>query len=147
MAVVIRPLEPDERAEWERRWLAYLAFYETDLPAAVTENTWARLHDPEEPLFVLGAYIDGKMAGIVQYLFHRTNWSISDVCYLQDLFVDPEARGQGIGRALIDAVAEKAREAGASRLYWMTHETNDTARGLYDRLAERSGFIQYRKAL
>jgi GNAT superfamily N-acetyltransferase len=147
MGVVVRQPGPGERAEWERRWQAYLAFYETELPPAVTDNTWTRLHDPEEPLFVLGAYLDGKLAGIAHYLFHRTNWSISDVCYLQDLFVDPAARQHGIGRALIDAVADKAREAGASRLYWMTHETNATARSLYDKLAERSGFIQYRRAL
>ena len=147
MSVGVRPLEPEERAEWEPRWQAYLAFYKTELPPEVTDNTWARLHDPAEPLFVLGAHIDGKLVGIAHYLFHRTNWSTSDVCYLQDLFVDSEARGHGIGRALIDAVADKAREAGASRLYWMTHETNDPARALYDKLAERSGFIQYRKPL
>lgn len=147
MNLVIRPLAAHERAEWEKRWLAYLAFYKTDLPAAVTENTWARLNDPAEPVFALAAFIDGRMAGIVQYLFHRTNWSISDTCYLQDLFVDEEDRGRGVGRALIEAVAEKAREAGASRLYWLTHETNDAARTLYDAVAERSGFIQYRKGL
>ena len=98
-------------------------------------------------MFVLGAYVDGTLAGIAHYLFHRTNWSIADSCYLQDLFVDPAFRGHGLGRALIEAVADRAREDKASRLYWLTHETNSTARALYDRLAQRSGFIQYRKTL
>lgn len=147
VATVVRPVGAGERAAWEPLWRAYLAFYETELPPAVIDVTWQRLHDPAEPVFVLGAYVDGTLAGIAHYLFHRTNWSIADSCYLQDLFVDPAFRGHGLGRALIEAVAERARTAEASRLYWLTHETNSTARALYDRLAQRSGFIQYRKTL
>ena len=107
--------------------------------------TWARLHDPAEPMGALGAYVDGKLCGIAHYIFHRSCWSIGDYCYLQDLFVAEAARGRGLGRALIAAVEETARAAGASRIHWLTHETNADARALYDKLAERSGFIQYRK--
>ena len=147
MDIVVRPVHPDERREWEPLWRAYLTFYETEVPPAVTDTTWARLHDPGEAMFVLGAYVDRTLRGIVQYLFHRTHWAIADNCYLQDLFVAPEARGLGLGRALIEAVADKAREAGAARLYWNTLEDNHTARALYDKVAERSAFIQYRKGL
>ena len=144
-AAVIRPVEDAERADWEPLWQAYLEFYETKVPPEVTDTTWARLQDPSEPMFVLGAYIDGKLSGIVQYLFHRSNWTISDYCYLQDLFVVPAARNLGLGRALIVAVEEKAREAGANRVYWHTNENNRTARALYDKVAAYSGFVQYRK--
>jgi GNAT superfamily N-acetyltransferase len=95
----------------------------------------------------LGAYVDGQLTGIVQYLFHRSSWTPADYCYLQDLFVAESARGLGLGRALIEAVYEKAREAGASRVYWLTHHTNTRARILYDKVAENLGYIQYRKLL
>ena len=147
MAIEVRPVGPDERADWEPLWRDYLAFYETVLSPATYDLTWRRLHDPAEPTFLLGGYVDGTLKGIVHYLFHRSNWTIADVCYLQDLFVAADARGAGLGRALIEAVAGKAREAGAPRLYWMTHEANGTARALYDAVAEWSGFIQYRKPL
>ena len=143
--VVIRPLRPDERADWEPLWKGYQVFYETDIPERATAVTWARLHDPAEPMGALGACVDGRLCGIAHYIFHRSCWTVGDYCYLQDLFVAEAARGRGLGRRLIGAVEETARAAGASRMYWLTHETNTNARALYDRLAERSGFIQYRK--
>jgi GNAT superfamily N-acetyltransferase len=143
--LTIRPLRPDERADWEPLWEGYQAFYKVAIPAETTTVTWARLHDPAEPMHALGAYVAGRLCGIAHYLFHRSCWTIGDYCYLQDLFVAEGVRNLGLGRALIMAVEERARAAGASRLYWLTHETNASAHALYDRLAERSGFIQYRK--
>ena len=142
--LVVRALRPDERRSWEPLWQGYLAFYKAAVAPEVTETTWGRLHDPAEPMYVLGAFIDGTLVGIVHYLFHRSTWTIGDYCYLQDLFTAPEARGQGAGRALIEAVYDRAEVAGASRVYWLTQETNATARALYDTLADRPGFIQYR---
>ena len=144
-AVVIRPVGESERAAWEPYWKAYQTFYEVALTVETTDILWQRLHDPKEPMHLLGAYADGKLVGIVHYLFHRSCWSIGDYCYLQDLYVAPEARGRGAGRALIEAVYAAARAAGANRVHWLTQEGNATARALYDRLADRSGFIQYRR--
>jgi GNAT superfamily N-acetyltransferase len=143
--VEIRPLRLDERAGWEPLWKGYLDFYKTSVPQQTYDTTWARLHDPDEPMWLLGASVDGKLLGIVHYLYHRSCWTVGDYCYLQDLFVAEGVRNLGLGRALIAAVEERARAAGASRVYWLTHETNTDARALYDKLAERSGFIQYRK--
>jgi len=145
--IEIRPIRPEEREAWEPLWAGYLTFYETAVSPEVTETTWRRLQDPAEPMFLLGAYLDERLIGIVHYLFHRSTWTVGDYCYLQDLFTVPEARGLGAGRALIDAVTERARVAGASRVYWLTHESNAVARGLYDRVADRPGFIQYRRIL
>ena len=143
--VVIKPVGDSERAAWEPLWKGYLDFYRTTLPPETYDATWARLQDPNEPMFVLGAYVDGRLLGIVHYLYHRSCWTIGDYCYLQDLFVAGDARKLGLGRALIEAVYQAARHAGASRVHWLTHETNETARALYDTLADRPGFIQYRK--
>ena len=143
--VAIRPLRIDERADWEPLWKGYQLFYETDLPDSTTAVTWARLHDPAEPMGALGAYVDGRLCGIAHYIFHRSCWSVGDYCYLQDLFVVESARGRGLGRRLIAAVEAVARSAGASRIHWLTQEGNTGARALYDKLAQRSGFIQYRK--
>jgi GNAT superfamily N-acetyltransferase len=143
--IVIRPIRTDERADWEPLWKGYQAFYKVVISDETSAVTWARLHDPAEPMGVLGAYVDGRLRGIVHYLFHRSCWSVGDYCYLQDLFVAEDARNLGLGRALIAAVEDKARAAGASRVHWLTHETNTDARALYDKLAERPGFIQYRK--
>ena len=143
--LVIRHPRADERADWEPLWKGYQAFYKVVISDETTTATWARLHDPDEPMGILGAYVDARLCGIAHYLFHRSCWTVGDYCYLQDLFVAENARHLGLGRALIAAVEERARRAGASRLYWLTHESNASARALYDKLAERSGFIQYRK--
>jgi GNAT superfamily N-acetyltransferase len=144
--LTVRYVGPQERGAWEPLWRGYLEFYEATLSDDVIATTWKRLHDPAEPIFVLGAYRDGILVGLAHYLFHRSGWSIGDNCYLQDLFVAPSARNSGAGRALIAAVERAARAAGAARLYWMTQEGNITARALYDRVARRSGFIEYDKA-
>lgn len=143
--VVIKPVGQDEREAWAPLWAGYLTFYKTGVPPETSDITWARFHDPAEPMFVLGAYVDGKLTGIVHYLFHRSTWTPGNYCYLQDLFVADSARGLGLGRALIEAVYEKAKAAGASRVHWLTHETNAQARILYDQVADYPGFIQYRK--
>ena len=143
--ITIRPMRPDERAQWEPLWKGYQAFYKVVIPDDTTAVTWARLHDPDEPMGALGAYVGGELCGIVHYIFHRSCWTVGDYCYLQDLFVAERARNRGLGRALIAAVEDKARAAGASRVHWLTHETNADARALYDKVAERPGFIQYRK--
>lgn len=142
--MLIRPLRPDERAEWERLWKGYQVFYKTQISDETSAVTWARLNDPAEPMGALGAFVDGCLRGIVHYIFHRSCWTIGNYCYLQDLYVAEESRGLGLGRALIAAVVEVARKAGASRVHWLTQEDNATARALYDKLSERSGFIQYR---
>ena len=145
---MIRQIEAGDRIRWAELWTGYLTFYETVLPPEVYASTWARLLDPAEPVFgALSLDAGGHPVGLVHYLFHRTTWSIGNSCYLQDLYVDPDVRGGGHGKALIEYVADRAREAGATRLYWNTHESNATARRLYDAVAVRSGFIQYRKAL
>ena len=143
--IEIRPFSPDDRKAWEPLWQGYLTFYKSSLPAEVTETTWRRFLDPSEPMHGLAAVLDGRIVGIVHYIFHRSTWTTSDYCYLQDLFTAEEARGHGVGRALIEEVYEKAKAAGASRVYWLTHETNATAQILYDKVAARSGFIQYRQ--
>ena len=143
--VVIRPLREDERAAWEPLWAGYLKFYKASVPAATTDVTWQRFHDDAEPMYVLGAFVDDKLTGIVHFLYHRSCWTTGDYCYLQDLFVANDTRGLGLGRALIEAVYVKAKAAGASRVHWLTKEDNAQARLLYDNIADRSGFIQYRK--
>lgn len=143
--IEIRRVHRNEREAWEPLWQGYLAFYKSSVTEQVTQTAWDRFHDPEEPMFVLGAYLDGKLVGIVHYIFHRSTWTIGNYCYLQDLFTSEDARGMGAGRALIQAVYERAKEAGASRVHWLTQEDNATARALYDKLADRPGFIQYRK--
>lgn len=144
MGVEIRPIAKEDRAEWQRLWTAYLDFYETKLPEEVYETSWQRLFmDGEfEPRGFI-ALVDGKPTGLVHYMFHRSMWSIEGNCYLQDLFTDSSARGNGVGAALIDAVKNAAAERGVANVYWMTHETNTTAQALYNRVARRTGFIEY----
>jgi GNAT superfamily N-acetyltransferase len=136
-----------EREDWERLWRRFQAFHKFTVSHEAMAITWERFHDPGEPMFLLGAYVDGALSGIVQYVFHRSCTTIGDFCFLHNLFVADEARGQGIGRALVEAVYAAAERHGASRVYWNVLESNTTASALYDKLAERSGFIQYRKKL
>jgi GNAT superfamily N-acetyltransferase len=144
---VIRPVRGDERAAWEPLWAGYLAFYKATIAPETTDVTWRRLHDDAEPMHVLGAYVDDELTGIVHYIFHRSTWTVGNYCYLQDLFVSEAARGLGVGRALIEAVYEQARQAGASRVHWLTQTDNARARLLYDQVADNSGFMQYRRIL
>jgi GNAT superfamily N-acetyltransferase len=145
MAIVLRPLARADRTQWEPLWQGYLAFYETSVPDEVTDTTFARFFDEAEPMHALVAERGGEIVSIVHYIFHRSTWTKGPYCYLQDLFTAEHARGGGIGRKLIEAVYERAKAQGASRVYWLTHESNATARALYDKLADRPGFIQYRK--
>lgn len=145
MPLTIRPLAESDRAAWEPLWQGYLTFYKSALPATVTEKTWRRFMDSAEPMRAWGAFDDGKLLGIVQCVIHLTSWSTMPTCYLQDLFTVEEARGRGVARALIEHVYREAQEMGCCRVYWQTHETNAVAQVLYNKVAERSGFIVYRK--
>jgi GNAT superfamily N-acetyltransferase len=135
----------------EPLWDGYNRFYgradATALPDAITQMTWSRFFDAYEPVHALVAERDGQLIGLVHYLFHRSTIQIAPTCYLQDLFTNEASRGQGAGRALIEAVYGRAKAAGSGRVYWLTHETNATAIRLYNQVAERSGFIVYRKSL
>lgn len=140
----IRSASPEDYEQWLPLWEGYNRFYERTVPAEVTRVTWARFFDAYEPMHAVVAECDGKLVGLVHYLYHRNTAMLAPVCYLQDLFTVAGSRGQGVGRALIEAVYERAQAAGSPRVYWMTQESNTTARRLYDQVAENSGFIQYR---
>jgi GNAT superfamily N-acetyltransferase len=144
-AVTVRPLAQEDRADWDRLWGRYLTFYETSLPKAQYDLSWQRLFDPGEPMFGYIAEVDGKACGLVHIVFHRSFWLEGQSCYLQDLYADAAVRGTGVGRALIQHVYDVAHAAGSTRVHWLTQYGNTTARLLYDRIAEESGFLQYRK--
>jgi GNAT superfamily N-acetyltransferase len=147
MGIIMRPLRPEDREQWQPLWDGYNLFYERpDLPAEITEASWERFLDPNEPMFAAVAEIDGKVVGLVHYLYHRNTAMIEDVCYLQDLFTAPEARGMGVGRALIEYVYAEAAKAGSRRVYWQTAHDNP-ARKLYDQVAELTPFRRYVKSL
>jgi len=146
---VIRPAMEADFPAWRPLWDGYNSFYGREGPAAlreeVTRVTWGRFFDPHEPMHALVAEQDVKLIGLVHYIYHRSTVHLAPVCYLQDLFTAEAARGRGVGRALIEAVYSVAQQAGSTRVYWQTHETNGIAQQLYDKLAEKSGFIVYRK--
>jgi GNAT superfamily N-acetyltransferase len=148
---IIRPVVPADFAQWLILWRGYNTFYgrhdATALPDEITQMTWSRFFDAYEPVHALVAERQGELLGLVHYLFHRSTIQIEPTCYLQDLFTNEAARGRGVGRSLIQAVYERAQMAGSPRVYWQTHETNETAMKLYDKVAERSGFLVYRKLL
>jgi GNAT superfamily N-acetyltransferase len=143
-AIIVRPLQESDHADWRRLWTAYLEFYKTTVPEEVYRTTWKRLFTAGEfePKGFL-ALLDGKAVGLTHYLYHRSCWSPVNNCYLQDLFADPDVRGKGVGAALIEAVRQEAAKIGVANVYWMTNEANTTARKLYDRVARRTGFIEY----
>ena len=146
-SLVVRPVVRPDFDRWLPLWDGYNAFYKrsgpTALPREITDRTWERFFDVYEPVHALVAEQDGALLGLVHYLFHRSTTASGPVCYLQDLFTDEVARGKGVGRALIEAVYDRAREAGVPRVYWLTYETNETAMALYDKVAKRSGFVMY----
>jgi GNAT superfamily N-acetyltransferase len=147
----IRPVAPGDYDQWLPLWDGYNAFYgrsgATALSPEITRMTWARFFDGYEPVHALVAESGGELLGLTHYLFHRSTTAIEPTCYLQDLFTTEAVRGKGVGRALINGVYEQARLTGSSRVYWQTHETNLTAMQLYNKVAERSGFVVYRKLL
>ncbi|MEO8671003.1 MAG: GNAT family N-acetyltransferase [Tahibacter sp.] len=149
--IVIRAVRREDLPHWKPLWDGYNAFYGRSGPTAlrddITASTWARFFDAYEPVHALVAERDGALLGLAHYLFHRSTIQIAPSCYLQDVYTQIDARGTGVGRALIEAVCARATEAGSPRVYWMTHESNQTAMRLYDALAEKSGFLVYRKML
>ena len=144
MTLTIRPIETDDKPAWTLLWRAYLEFYETSVPDAVYDTTFARLISPDHPAQnALIAVQDGQIIGLVHFIYHPHNWRIEPVCYLQDLYVAPEARNSGAGRALIEAVYARADRDGCPSVYWATQDFNTTARQLYDRIGTLTPFIKY----
>jgi GNAT superfamily N-acetyltransferase len=147
----IRAVRPSDFAQWKVLWDGYNAFYgrkgATALPEENSLQTWSRFFDSYEPVHALVADERGKLVGLSHYIFHRSTIAMGPTCYLQDLFTQESVRGKCVGRALIEEVYRLARAAGCNRVYWHTHESNLTAMQLYDRVAERSGFVVYRKSL
>lgn len=141
----VRPLDDADRSRWDELWRGYLTFYEHELDPSVTELTWCRLLDPLVDMHGLVAECDGRIVGLTHYLFHASTWSRTGYCYLEDLFVDPDVRGGGFGRALIEAVYAAADARGADEVYWFTQTHNETARKLYDRIGKLRGFVIYER--
>lgn len=145
--ITIRPLKASDLPEWRRLWTGYLTFYETTVSERVYETTFARLlsDEPHEFSCRLAVDADGQPVGLVHFLFHRHNWKVENVCYLQDLFTAPEARNMGVARKLIEQVYAEADAAGCPAVYWLTQEFNHTARALYDKIAQKTPFIRYQR--
>lgn len=143
----VRLATPADHRDWLVLWHGYQAFYKVAIDDITTAATWQRLLSDAEPMWCAVAELEGKPVGIVHYLTHRSTWTAGNYCYLQDLFVDPGLRARGIGRALIQHVYERAAAMDCARVWWLTHETNSDAMKLYDQVADRSGFVQYRKLL
>ena len=149
--ITVRPVMQSDFAAWLPLWAGYNTFYGRSGPTAladdITAMTWSRFLDAYEPVHALVAESGGELVGLTHYLYHRSTTRIAPVCYLQDLFTAESVRGRGVGKALIEAVYEKAQAAGSTRVYWQTHKTNATAMRLYDQVAENSGFVVYAKPL
>jgi GNAT superfamily N-acetyltransferase len=149
--LIIRPVARQDYEQWLPLWDGYNAFYERSGPTAldpeITRMTWQRFFDAYEPVHALVADSGGQLLGLVHYLYHRSTTAIAPNCYLQDLFTNAAARGKGVGRALISGVYDRAKIAGSPRVYWQTHQTNQTAMQLYDKVAKNFGFVVYSKLL
>ena len=144
--VIIRPLVEDDRTQWTGLWTDYLTFYKTNLPENIYDSTFARLlGDDQQDFSALVAEQDGVLIGLTHFLFHRHGWKIENVCYLQDLYVAPSARGTGCGRKLIEAVYDVADQNNAPNVYWLTQDDNAAGRQLYDRVGALTNFIKYQR--
>ena len=143
MTVVIREAEASDEGAWRRLWSGYVDHLDATVPNEVTAHTWARILDPASPVFCRLAVADGRIVGFAVCLLHEGSWALTPHCYLEDLFVAPESRGRGAGRALIEDIRALARAKGWNRLYWHTREDNP-ARRLYDGFAEASGMVVYK---
>lgn len=149
--ITIKLLTPSDRSEWLRLWIGYQTFYKAAISDETTTLTWQRFHDPAVPMYALGAFaLDAEtgrdtLIGIAHYILHYSCWTQGMYCYLQDLFVDEAVRGHGAGRKLIEELYRTAPQHGADRVYWLTHESNTDAMHLYDKIAAKTGFLQYRK--
>lgn len=143
----IRDTTPDDHAAWLALWQGFLTFYETDLDPAITDYTWTRLIDPANPMKMRLAEADARLVGFAIHQHHPSTWVLGDDCYLEDLYVAPDQRGKGIGRALMEDLQQMAKSNGWNRLYWHTNHDNTAARRLYDSFTPADGFIRYRFAL
>ena len=145
--ISIRQIRQQDYDQWRLLWDGYNAFYgrsgDTALSEQITATTWTRFLHPDEPVHAAVALIDGRVVGLVHYLFHRSTTRLNDVCYLQDLFTEPSLRGKGVGRQLIQWVSVAARAAGSERVYWQTQDSNQAGRALYDKVARHNGFMVY----
>ena len=147
MNIEIRPISAADQTVWLPLWQGYQRFYKAEIAEATSAVTWQRFLDPAEPMHATLAWHNGRAVGLVHYIFHRSCWTTGDYCYLQDLFVTDDLRGAGIGRQLIEHVYAQTHAPGASRVHWLTHESNSDAMQLHERISERSGFVQYRQLL
>ena len=144
MSISVRRLEARDEARWRVLWEGYCRFYERELSESITRHTWARLMDAASPVHGIVAERAGEgVVGIANYIIHENTWSLTPVCYLEDLFVDPSERASGVGKQLIDWLVTETKRQGWGRLYWHTRETNYRARGLYDKYTPHSGFVRY----
>lgn len=143
MSLIVRDLSPQDEVRWRGLWAGYLEFYKTELSADVTDATWDRLLDDTSTMFAMVAELDGVVVGIVNCVLHANTWTTAPVCYLEDLFIMADARGQGAGRALIEAVATRAKLEAWHRVYWRTHNNNVAAQLLYGKVAKRTSWIMF----
>jgi GNAT superfamily N-acetyltransferase len=147
VTAVVRPVRPDDFAAWLPLWSQYQAFYEADVDRLTTVETWGRFMEAREPMHAIVADLQGRVVGFAHFVEHRSCWSRHRAMYLEDLFVAPDVRGHGIGRALVMHTYAVARDRGCDRVHWLTHQSNTTAMRLYDQIADRSGFVQYARLL